>query len=181
MAVEQFLQTFASLLLLSFDGEDDVDRQGSLGLESGLDGVDVHQDLALVVSGAAAEDLAVANLGFEGSARPLVEGIGGHDIVMAVEENRRQIVGNVLPGPYDGVVVIDDELTDLVHPGALEPSLEPSAASVMASGWGRPGLMLGIRTSSIISAKARSRLARSVSMTCFMIILRFGPLIGRRV
>ena len=44
-------------------------------------------DLALVIGGAAAEEIAIANRGFEGGRSPKIERLGGLNIVMAIKED----------------------------------------------------------------------------------------------
>ena len=46
-------------------------------------------DLTFVIGGAAAEEIAVANGGFEGRRSPELERFGGLNVVMAVKENGR--------------------------------------------------------------------------------------------
>ena len=70
--------------------EDDADVDGELAFvrgEEGFKGFDVHPDLALVVDGAAGVEIAVALGGLERGRDPLVERLGGLDVVVAVEED----------------------------------------------------------------------------------------------
>ncbi len=69
--------------------EDDAHVDGQLAFVGGQErfqGFDLRPDLALVVTGAAAVDVAVALGRLEGRREPLVERIDGLHIIVAVEE-----------------------------------------------------------------------------------------------
>ena len=71
----------------------DVDRQLAVLLQVRLDGLEVHEDLALVVGRAARVDLAVAHGGFERRRLPQLDRIDRLHVVVAVEEDRRRPFG----------------------------------------------------------------------------------------
>ncbi len=82
--------SLAADLFLAFEDDADVDGElAAAGDEQGLEGFDVHPHLALVVDGAAGVEIAVALGGLEGRGVPLVEGLGGLDVVVAVAEDGR--------------------------------------------------------------------------------------------
>ena len=76
--------------LFALDEHLDVHRKRSGLTQPGLDGLEVHEDLALVVGAAARVDLAVAYRGLEGRRDPLVQRINGLHVVVAVEEDGRR-------------------------------------------------------------------------------------------
>ncbi len=80
----------AADLLLALEHDLDVDRQAARLLQVRFDGLEVHEDLALVVRGAARVDLAVADGGLEGRRFPQLERIDGLNVVVSVEEHRRR-------------------------------------------------------------------------------------------
>ena len=65
--------------------------------------LDVGHELAFVVGGATTVDAAVADGGFEGGGEPLVEGFGGLDVVVAVEEDGAAAGEVFVFGDEDGV------------------------------------------------------------------------------
>ncbi len=79
---------FSADLFFAFEEDADVDGElAVVGGEEGFEGFDVHPHLAFVVDGAAGVEVAVALGGLEGRGGPLVEGLGGLDVVVAVEED----------------------------------------------------------------------------------------------
>ena len=80
-------EAFAADFFLAFDQDFDIDGQLAGGLLQGVEGADVDMDLAFVVGGAAAEEIAAANRGLEGRRGPEFERLGRLDVVMAVEKD----------------------------------------------------------------------------------------------
>ena len=72
-------------------------------LQVRLDGLEVHEDLALVVGRAARVDLAVADGGLKRRRLPELDGIDRLDVVVAVEEDRRRAFGAEPVAIDDGV------------------------------------------------------------------------------
>jgi hypothetical protein len=68
--------------LFALDEHLDVHRKRSGLTQPGLDGLEVHEDLALVIGAAARVDLAVAHRGLEGRRDPLVQRIHGLHVVV---------------------------------------------------------------------------------------------------
>ena len=77
----------AAGLLFAFEQELHVDRQLAGGLQQALHGLDLDVDLALVVAGAARENVVAADLRLEGRRFPLVQRIGRLHVVVAVEQD----------------------------------------------------------------------------------------------
>ena len=71
----------------------DVDRQLAPGREVRLQGLDVQEELALVVGRAAGVDAPVAHGGLEGRRGPEVERLGGLHVVVAVDQHGRRAGG----------------------------------------------------------------------------------------
>ena len=94
------LDSLAADLFFAFKEDADVDGQLAVGGEQRLQALDLRPDLALVVAGAAAVEVAVALGWLEGRRDPLVLGVGGLDVVVAVEE-RGGLAGGVQPVGVD--------------------------------------------------------------------------------
>ena len=80
----------AAGLLLAVAAEADVDRQLARRRELARRG-EQHEELALVVDGAAAVEVAVAQLGLERPALPQVERVGRLHVEVAVADDRRRV------------------------------------------------------------------------------------------
>ncbi len=76
-----------SHFFFAFEEDADVERQLAVVGEQRFESLDLRPDLALVVDGAAGVEIAVALGGLEGRREPLVERIGGLDVVVAVDEH----------------------------------------------------------------------------------------------
>ena len=100
VSADEVVEVDAADLLLALDEELDVERQAAVLLQMGLDRLDVHEHLALVVGGAARVDLAVADGRLERRAGPEVHGIDRLHVVVAVEQDRR-LAGRVEPVAVD--------------------------------------------------------------------------------
>ena len=74
-------QITAADLFFALDQKLDVDRQALFDRQPGLDAFHMGHELALVVAGAAGEDVAVALGGFEGRRGPKVQRIGWLHVV----------------------------------------------------------------------------------------------------
>src|SRR4030095_16517896 len=77
----------APRLFLPFHDEADIHRQISFYLESGLQGVQVHEDARLVVSHPTAVEPTLTERRFEGGTLPVRNSARRLDIVVAVEKN----------------------------------------------------------------------------------------------
>ena len=114
----------APALLLALDHHLEVDRQRSPALEVRFDRLDVHERLPLVVGRAARDDVAVFDDGLERRALPQVERVGRLHVVVAVDEDRRGVVGDVVLGVDDGVAARLHHV-HLLHADAAEVGGEP--------------------------------------------------------
>ena len=92
----ELVEVRAAHFLFALDEELDVDRQAPVLLDVRLDGLDVHEHLALVVGGAARVDLAVAHRRLERRGGPQVQRVHRLHVVVAVEEDGR-LAGRVEP------------------------------------------------------------------------------------
>ena len=90
VGLDEVVEIGGTDLFLTLEDDADVHRQAAVLLQMRLDGLEVHEDLALVVGGAARVDLAVADRGLERRRLPQVERIDRLDVVVAVEQDRRR-------------------------------------------------------------------------------------------
>ena len=105
----------------------DVHRQAAVLLQMRLDGLEVHEDLALVVGGAARVDLAVADRRLEGRRLPQLDRIDGLDVVVAVEEDRRRPLRCQPVAVHDRVARRLDQ-PDVLHADAAQFIRRPFGA-----------------------------------------------------
>ena len=114
MVADERLEVRAADLLLALEDDADVDRQRPGLPEVRLERLDVHEQLPLVVGGAAREQLVVAHRRLERRRRPQLERVDRLHVVVPVEEHRRR-AGRVQP------VAVDDRVARRVdHPHVLE-------------------------------------------------------------
>ena len=105
---EEFLQRHAADLLFALDQELEVQRQAAFDGDPGLDALQVREQLALVVGGAAGVEFAVAAGGLERGRRPFLQRLDRLHVVMAVDQggrgagNRRAIRRTPSDGPPSG-------------------------------------------------------------------------------
>src|SRR5208282_3490770 len=82
--------------LFAFDQHFDVDREFPVDLVERFQGFQVDVHLAFVVGSAPAKEIAIARLGLEGGRGPILEGLGGLNVIVAIEEDGR------FPGRFEG-------------------------------------------------------------------------------
>ena len=118
LRLQQRLEVGAADLLLALDDDLHVDRHlaGAVPAEEAADGLEVAEDLALVVAGAPAEQPAGPQGGLEGRGGPLVQRVDGLDVVVAVDQRRRGAVG-VEPVAVDGRVPLCGQDLDVLEAG----------------------------------------------------------------
>ena len=111
---------FAADFFFAFENDFHVDGQlAAAGLHEGFEGFDFHPELAFVVDGAAGVDVVVALGGLEGRSVPLVERLGGLDVVVGVAEHGG-LAGGVQPvGVDEGMALGGDDL-DIFHADAAQ-------------------------------------------------------------
>ena len=103
-------QVFGAHFFFSLDHKLDVAGQG-LGLHHGLEGLEVHVHLTLVVAGAPRKDgafgvpLGFFDDGVEGPRFPQLDGVGGLDVVVAVDQDGGQCRVDDFFAVYDGVAL----------------------------------------------------------------------------
>ena len=90
MGLDEVVEIGGADFLLALEDDADVDRQAAVLLQVRFDGLEVHEDLALVVGGAARVDLAVADRRLERRRLPQLDRIDRLHVVVAVEEDRRR-------------------------------------------------------------------------------------------
>ena len=88
MVADERLEVRAADLLLALEDDADVDWQRPGLPEVCLERLDVHEQLPLVVGGAARVDPPVADRRLEGGGRPQLHGVGRLDVVVPVDEDR---------------------------------------------------------------------------------------------
>ena len=76
-------------LFFALDDELEVDRQPGAGLQQRFGGLDVREDLALVVRRAAPVQVIAAHFGLERVGLPQAERIDGLHIIVAIHQHRR--------------------------------------------------------------------------------------------
>ena len=130
--LDEGLEVAGADFFFAFEEEGEVDGGTPLLLLPGGDGGDVAPDLAFVVAGAAGVEGAVADGGFEGGRHPLVEGFGGLDVVVAVDEDGGA-VGEVGVARDDGGVAAGGEDFGLEAEGG-EVGGEPVGAALAVLG-----------------------------------------------
>ena len=113
--------------LLALDDVADVDGQPAARLQPGSDRPQVEVDLALVVGHASTEDAAVLDAGLEGRAGPLVERVGGLDVVVGVDDDRGSVCGMQPVGVDDRVAPRLGDL-DVLEADGPHPRREPLRA-----------------------------------------------------
>src|ERR1043166_3219748 len=86
--LDELLEVGAAHFFLAFGEDDDVDGKLARGLEVRLDRLQMEEQLAFVVDGAAGEDLVVADRGLEGRRLPELERLGGLHVVVPIDEER---------------------------------------------------------------------------------------------
>src|SRR5205807_816999 len=91
---------------------DDVAGQRATLREMRFEGFDMKEKLSFVVHGAASEDFSGAHLRLEWRRLPEAERLGGLDVVVTVDENRRRAGARVAPFADD-----DGMARRGVHPG----------------------------------------------------------------
>ena len=105
-------------LLLALDDQLEVERELAADGEHGLHRLEVHPHLALVVNRTARVELAVTNLGVEGGRPPFFERIDRLDVVVSIDERRRQFGIDHPLGVDGGVALRLDELAVLETGGS---------------------------------------------------------------
>ena len=90
LARMKFVEVHRADFFLAFDDELDVHGQRARLLQVRLDGLEVHEHLALVVRRPAGVDLAVADGRFERRRFPEFEGSHRLHVVVAIEKDRRR-------------------------------------------------------------------------------------------
>gem|GEM_PF-6026521 len=80
-------QANAAAFFFALNHDGDVTRQEGVGVAVGLERLQKHHDLALVVAGSAGVELAVADRRFERPGRPALQRVGGLHVVVAVEQH----------------------------------------------------------------------------------------------
>ncbi len=90
VAANELVEVDAADFLFAFEDELDVHRQPAVLLQMRFDGLQVHEDLALVVGRAARVYLAVAHCRLKRRRFPQIERVHRLHVVVAVKENRRR-------------------------------------------------------------------------------------------
>ena len=118
------LEARRAVFLLPFEHEGQVDRRRPADRAQGLEGAQVHHQLALVVRDAAADEPAVADERLERRVLPQVEGVDRLDVVVAVDDDGRRARRLVDPAVDDRMQVGRDDL-DLGRAQAAQASRDP--------------------------------------------------------
>ena len=120
LARHDVLEVDGAGLLLALDDQLEVEWQLAADGEDCLHRFEVHPYLPLVVNGAPRIQIPVADLRLEGRRAPLIERVDRLDIVVAVDECRRQRrihealgVDRGMPGGFDELGVVKADLASL--------------------------------------------------------------------
>ena len=138
MRLDEVVEVGGADFLLALEDDLHVDRQLAGLLQVRLDGLEVHEDLALVVGRAARVDLAVADGRFKRRRLPQLDRIDRLDVVVAVEEDRRRTFGAQPVAVDDGVAGRFDE-PDVVEADAAHLLGRPLGAAPDVAGVLRQG------------------------------------------
>ena len=134
--LEKLDERFAADLLLALYDERQVARQLGAGLEIRLDRLEMGEVLALVVAGAAREEVAAAKRRLERRAVPQLERLGRLNVVVAVHEKVR--LGAVAPARRGGS-------DDRVAAGPVHARLEAKRLGVTGEPAGAVGHVFFVR------------------------------------
>ena len=91
LVAQQLEDDPAAALLLSLEDEMHVEGRQPLGIEHRFIGLEQAEHLPLVIGGPAGVELAVPHRGRERLGDPLVERVGGLDVVVAVDQECRPV------------------------------------------------------------------------------------------
>ena len=94
---------FAAGLFFAFDEDFDVAGEAAIAFDEAAEGGEEDERLAFVVAGATGVDVVVFDDGFKRRGVPEVEGVGGLDVVVAVEEKGGLAGGEEGLGVDEGV------------------------------------------------------------------------------
>ncbi len=121
MILDEVVEVRGSDFLFALEDDLHVDRQLAGLLQVRLDGLEVHEDLALVIGRAACVDLSVADSRLEWRRFPELERIDGLHVVVAVEEDGRRTLGaepvaidDRVAGRFDEPDVVETDAAHLV-------------------------------------------------------------------
>ena len=126
---DEVVEVRAADLFLALENDPDVHRQPAVLLQVRLDGLEVHEDLALVVGRAARVDLAVADGRLERRRLPQVERIDRLHVVVAVEQDRRRALRAEPVAVHDRIARRLDE-PDVLHADAAHLVRAPLGATL---------------------------------------------------
>ena len=103
--VDELLDRLGADLLVSLEEEAKVDRDATGCSHPRLEGLEMHEELPLVVSGAPRVHAIVLVSRLERRSNPFVEGVDRLDVVVAVDEHGRRVVAGMHPlGSHDRVM-----------------------------------------------------------------------------
>ena len=117
---------FTSDLLLSFDQENDIDREIPCFLKRFTKPEKMGEDLSLIIRGPPCRDHSILNRRLKGRRVPEIEGIGGLNVVVSVNENCFSIRFKGSTGKNHGMSLCGmDRGTES---GGLKPFVKPLGA-----------------------------------------------------
>jgi hypothetical protein len=105
VVLEEYLQVFATDLLLALYDQLDVHREPRAGAQFRLQRLYVHVDLSFVVLRAPSIHAAVADVGLERRCRPQVLGVRGLHVVVPVDKDGGTLHVGLVLGVDHGVAV----------------------------------------------------------------------------
>src|SRR5579863_9917301 len=119
----------AADFFFAFDQDFYVDGKLAIHFLNGFESFQMNVDLAFIIGGAAAEEVAVANGGFEGWRSPEVERFRGLNVVVAIKEDRR-FAGSFEGFGIDKRVKIGGNDFNFLETGGAEMVGDPASSAL---------------------------------------------------
>ena len=126
---DEGVQVGAADLFFSFEDAFHIHGQGATGLQVGFEGLDVGEELAFVIGGAAAMEIVVPDDGRKRRVPPLVPGFTGKDVVVAVD-NEGGAACSVQPRGVDDRVAGGGNDANTVQPYLLQMPGKPTGTTL---------------------------------------------------
>ena len=130
---QERLQVDASDFFLTFEAQLHVHRHPETALDSGLERLDVHQDLALVVVRAACVDAAVLVRRLERRRVPELLRVYRLNVVVSIDQHGRRVGIHDLVCHHERISFRRDDL-DVVHPRLADDIGQPLGAAAHVGG-----------------------------------------------
>ena len=118
--LDVLFDAFAADFFFAFEEHANIDGQlAAAGLEQRLEGLQLHPELAFVVHRAARVDVLLRSVGSHGGVVPLVQRLGGLDIVVRIAQ-RGRLAGGVQPVGVNQRMALGGDDLDILKADALQ-------------------------------------------------------------